>query len=89
MDAATRLEELAAEAAGCRDCPLWQDATQALFGSKFRIKHAEGAVLEFEGHPLVATLHPSAVLRARSSEDRSDAFDRLVGDLRRAAAIGR
>lgn len=197
MDAAARLEELATEAAGCRDCPLWKDATQtvfgegapeahlvligeqpgdvedregrpfvgpagrlldealeaadvrrdetyvtnavkhfkwtakgkrrihqrpnrteivacrqwfdaelevlqpdalvtlgatagqALFGSKFRIKDAAGAVLEFEGHPLVATLHPSAVLRARSSDDRSDAFDRLVGDLRRAAAIGR
>lgn len=195
MDPAARLEELASEAAACRDCPLWQDATQtvfgagsadarlvligeqpgdvedreglpfvgpagrlldealeaadvardetyvtnavkhfkwtakgkrrihqrpnrtevvacrqwldaelevlqpdalvtlgatagqALFGSKFRIKDAEGEVLEFEDHPLVATLHPSAVLRARSSEDRADAFERLVGDLRRAAAI--
>lgn len=195
MDPAARLEELASEAAACRDCPLWQDATQtvfgagsadarlvligeqpgdvedreglpfvgpagrlldealeaadvardetyvtnavkhfkwtakgkrrihqrpnrtevvacrqwldaelevlqpdalvtlgatagqAVFGSKFRIKDAEGAVLEFEDHPLVATLHPSAVLRARSSEDRADAFERLVGDLRRAAAI--
>lgn len=68
---------------------LGATAGQALFGSKFRIKHAAGAVLEFQEHPLVATLHPSAVLRARSSEDRADAFDRLVTDLRRAAAIGR
>lgn len=195
MDAAARLEELASEAAGCRDCPLWRDATQtvfgdgspdarlvligeqpgdvedreglpfvgpagrlldealaaaevprdetyvtnavkhfkwtakgkrrihqrpnrtevvacrqwldaelevlqpdalvtlgatagkALFGSGFRIKDAAGAVLDLEGRPLVATLHPSAVLRSRSSDDRADAFDRLVGDLRRAAAI--
>jgi uracil-DNA glycosylase len=66
---------------------LGATAGKALFGSKFRIKDAEGSVLEFEDHPLVATLHPSAVLRSRSSEDRADAFDRLVGDLRRAAAI--
>jgi uracil-DNA glycosylase family protein len=66
---------------------LGATAGQALFGSRFRIKDAEGAVLDFGGRPLVATLHPSAVLRARSSEDRADAFDRLVGDLRRAASI--
>lgn len=196
MDAAARLEELASEAAGCRDCPLWRDATQtvfgdgspdarlvligeqpgdvedreglpfvgpagrllddaleaagvprddtyvtnavkhfkwsakgkrrihqrpnrsevvacrqwldaeldvlqpdalvtlgatagqALFGSKFRIKDADGAVLDLDGRPLVATLHPSAVLRARTSDDRAASFDRLVGDLRRAAEIG-
>lgn len=67
---------------------LGATAGQALFGSKFRIKDAEGAVLDLEGRSLVATLHPSAVLRARGSEARADAFDRLVEDLRRAAAIG-
>jgi uracil-DNA glycosylase family protein len=195
MEAAARLEELASQAAGCRDCPLWQDATQTvfgdgspdarlvligeqpgdaedreglpfvgpagrllddaldaagvprdetyvtnavkhfkwtakgkrrihqrpnrtevvacrqwldaelevlqpdalvtlgatagqtLFGSKFRIKDAEGAVLDLDGRPLVATLHPSAVLRARTSKGRADAFDRLVGDLRRAGVL--
>ncbi len=196
MDPATRLEQLAADAAGCRDCPLWRDATQtvfgegaadarlvligeqpgdvedregqpfvgpagrllddalgaagidrdetyvtnavkhfkwtakgkrrihqrpnrtevvacrqwldaelevlqpdalvtlgatagqALFGSRFRIKDADGVVLDLDGRPLVATLHPSAVLRARSSEDRAESFDRLVADLRRASQIG-
>ena len=196
MDAGTRLEQLAADAAGCRDCPLWRDATQtvfgegapdarlvligeqpgdvedregqpfvgpagrllddaldaagidrgqtyvtnavkhfkwtakgkrrihqrpnrtevvacrqwldaelevlqpdvlvtlgatagqALFGSRFRIKDAADAVLDLDGRPLVATLHPSAVLRARTSEDRAESFDRLVADLRRAAQIG-
>jgi DNA polymerase len=30
--AAAALDELAAEAAGCRACPLWRDATQTVFG---------------------------------------------------------
>ena len=68
---------------------LGATAGQALFGSGFRIKDAAGSVLDLEGRPLVATLHPSAVLRARTSEDRAESFDRLVGDLRRAASISR
>ena len=67
---------------------LGATAGQALFGSRFRIKDADGAVLDLDGRPLVATLHPSAVLRARTSEDRATSFDRLVADLRRASEIG-
>lgn len=70
---------------------LGATAGQALLGSSFRIKDAEGAVLSFSGggadRPLVATLHPSAVLRARGRGDRDAMFDRLAGDLRRAAAL--
>jgi DNA polymerase len=65
---------------------LGATAGQALLGSSFRIKDAEGAVLSFEERPLVATVHPSAVLRARQRDDREALFGRLVGDLRRAAA---
>jgi DNA polymerase len=32
VEAVTRLEELRAEAAGCRNCPLWAPATQTVFG---------------------------------------------------------
>lgn len=66
---------------------LGATAGQALLGSGFRIKDAVDRVLTFEGRPLVATIHPSAVLRARDREERRDAFDRLVGDLRRAGAL--
>jgi len=66
---------------------LGATAGQALLGSGFRIKDAAGKVLAFEGRPLVATIHPSAVLRARDRDERRDAFDRLVGDLRRARAL--
>jgi len=64
---------------------LGATAGQALFGSAFRIKDAEGAVLDLDGRPLVATLHPSAVLRARERAERDAMFGRLVADLRRAA----
>ncbi|HEU5085175.1 MAG TPA: UdgX family uracil-DNA binding protein [Acidimicrobiales bacterium] len=66
---------------------LGATAGQALLGSGFRIRDAVDRVLTFEGRPLVATIHPSAVLRARDREERRDAFDRLVGDLRRAGAL--
>ena len=66
---------------------LGATAGQALFGSSFRIKDATDAVLEFEGFPVVSTLHPSAVLRARTDEDRGAMFSQLAGDLRRAAAL--
>jgi DNA polymerase len=66
---------------------LGATAGQALLGSAFRIKDAEGAVLSFADRPLVATLHPSAVLRARERAERDAMFERLAGDLRRAAAL--
>ena len=66
---------------------LGATAGQTLFGSGFRIKDAVGQVLDFEGFSVVATLHPSAVLRARTDDDRREQFDRLVADLRRAADL--
>lgn len=66
---------------------LGATAGQALLGSAFRIKDAEGAVLSFDERPLVATVHPSAVLRARERNEREALFGRLVDDLRRAAAL--
>jgi uracil-DNA glycosylase family protein len=67
---------------------LGATAGKALFGSRFRIKDAVDAVLEFEGYRTVATLHPSAVLRSRDEDQRRESFDRLAADLRRAAALG-
>ena len=66
---------------------LGATAGQALFGSKFRIKDAEDEVLDFEGYSVVATIHPSAVLRAPDEEARGAHFGRLVADLRRADAL--
>lgn len=66
---------------------LGATAGQALLGAGFRIKDAVDQVLTFGGRPLVATIHPSAVLRSRDRDERRDAFDRLVSDLRRASAL--
>ncbi|HJR25380.1 MAG TPA: UdgX family uracil-DNA binding protein [Acidimicrobiales bacterium] len=59
-------------------------AGETLFGPSFRVGAARGQVLELDGRPVVATIHPSAVLRAPSGDEREAAFEGLVGDLVRA-----
>jgi uracil-DNA glycosylase family protein len=72
---------------------LGATASQALFGSSFRLSRHRGEVLQLPAgdepqvpDPLVVvTIHPSAVLRA--GDDRQAMYDGLVADLRRAAAL--
>jgi uracil-DNA glycosylase family protein len=64
---------------------LGATAGQALFGASFRVGVARGQDLSFEGRRLVATIHPSAILRAEDDE-RARLHDDLVADLRRAAS---
>ena len=67
---------------------LGATAAQALLGSAFRITKAHGKVQEVAGlPPIIATLHPSAVLRARTDEDRHLQLRTLVEDLREVAAF--
>ena len=70
-------------------CRPWLAATagQALLGPSFRVGTARGTELELEGRPVVATIHPSAVLRDRNPDRRQVAFDGLVSDLRRAQGL--
>jgi uracil-DNA glycosylase family protein len=63
---------------------LGATAGQALLGPRFRVGASRGVALEVEGRPLVATIHPSAVLRARDHDERVASFDGLVADLARA-----
>ena len=65
-------------------------AAQAIFGASFRVTRQGGTVLPTSlGPPALATIHPSAVLRSRTSEERAAAVAGLVADLRvAAAAIG-
>ena len=72
-----------------RSCMVRLGATagKALLGGSFRVTKDRGALLplpaeEAEGARVVATLHPSAVLRA---DDRDAAYAGLVSDLRVAA----
>jgi DNA polymerase len=62
-------------------------AAQSLLGPGFSVIRERGRVLEVAGlPPVVATVHPSAILRAPDDE-RSLRMDELVGDLRVAAAL--
>lgn len=64
---------------------LGATAAQALIGPGFRVTREHGEVRpSVLGAPAVGTLHPSAVLRARSSEERKRSYRQLVADLRAA-----
>ena len=61
-------------------------AAQSLLGSSFKITKAHGKLQETEGFPpIIATLHPSAILRARTDQDRHSQMQTFVEDLRKAA----
>lgn len=69
---------------------LGATAAQGLLGSSFRITQSHGRVQDAPGlPPIIATLHPSAILRAQTDEDRHAQMRILVEDLRKAARIAR
>jgi DNA polymerase len=62
---------------------LGATAAQSLLGSSFKITQSHGKVQQAEGFPpILATLHPSAILRARTDEDRERDTKILQDDLR-------
>jgi len=65
---------------------LGATAAQALLGASFKITRSHGSVQHVEGlPPIMATLHPSAILRARTDEDRHEQMKVFRDDLRLAA----
>ena len=61
---------------------LGATAAQAIFGAHFRLMHQRGKMLPTSlVLPVLATIHPSAVLRARDDESRRLAYEVLVADL--------
>ncbi|MND03169.1 hypothetical protein D3C83_228630 [compost metagenome] len=44
-------------------------------------------MLDFDGRAVVATIHPSAVLRVQEPADRDEQYAGLVADLRRAVEV--
>ena len=66
---------------------LGATAAQAIIGRDFKITERRGEILPaVDGGPrLLATYHPSAILRARTPEDRERMLAALVGDLTIAA----
>jgi DNA polymerase len=66
---------------------LGATAGQALFGSRFRVGAARGQILDHDGRAVIATIHPSAVLRVQEPADRDVQYAGLVADLRRAGEL--
>jgi uracil-DNA glycosylase len=65
---------------------LGATAAQALLGRAFRVTQHRGEIIESMDHlPIVATVHPSAILRAQDDEARERQRQGFVEDLKRAA----
>ena len=61
---------------------LGATAAQALLGSSFRVSRQRGQFLESDLAPRVlATVHPSSILRAPDEEARALAYKGFVADL--------
>ncbi len=68
---------------------LGATAAQAIVGRTFRITEQRGEILPAvdDGPPILATFHPSAILRARTPDDRERSMATLVADLSTAGAF--
>jgi len=67
---------------------LGATAAQALLGSKFRVSQERGKFIESYLAPyIIATLHPSAILRAPDDETRHEQKRRFIDDLKKVADV--
>jgi DNA polymerase len=68
---------------------LGATAAQAIVGRDFRITERRGEILPpiVGGPPVLATFHPSAILRSRTPEDRERSMAGLIADLSTAASF--
>jgi uracil-DNA glycosylase len=65
---------------------LGATAAKALLGAQFRVSRQRGEVHEVDQRTMVATVHPSSILRG-PSEEREANFDAFVDDLRVVAGL--
>lgn len=76
------LEEIQPEMVIC----LGATAAQALLGKSFRVTQDRGLVLHQQGlPPLLATVHPSSILRSPDEKSRREARTAFIRDLKHAA----
>jgi DNA polymerase len=67
---------------------LGATAAQSLLGRDFRVTQQRGRPVESDLAPhVVATVHPSSILRQRSEEERDVAMKELVADLKVVAKL--
>ena len=66
---------------------LGATAAQALLGSDFRVTRQRGQIMASTfGAPIMATVHPSSILRARDDQSRREAMESFIADLRHLRA---
>jgi DNA polymerase len=69
---------------------LGATAAQALFGKGFRVTRDRGKLVPFALAPrALATVHPSALLRAPDEETRGREIERFIADLLQVAALSK
>src|SRR5918996_1061313 len=69
---------------------LGATAAQSVLGPQFKLMQSRGQVFPSAlAERVVATIHPSAVLRAPDSEGRRAAYDSLVADLKVVAKVAK
>jgi uracil-DNA glycosylase family protein len=67
---------------------LGATAAQALLGKTFKVSLQRGQLVESALAPkVIATVHPSSILRARDDAARHDEMRRFVADLKKVAAV--
>lgn len=67
---------------------LGATAAQALLGRRFRVTRSRGQFIASDLAPYVtATVHPSSILRVRTSEERAAARLQFIDDLRQVARV--
>jgi uracil-DNA glycosylase len=67
---------------------LGATAAQSLLGASFRLTHHRGEFLESSLAPyVIATAHPSSVLRAPDEDSRHQQEQQFVNDLKKVAAV--
>ena len=68
--------------------PLGATAAQSLLGRQFRVTKQRGVPVESDLAPhVVATVHPSSILRQETDEERQAAMAELVADLKVVAKL--
>jgi DNA polymerase len=67
---------------------LGATAAQALLGRSFRVTRDRGVFVDSDLAPhVIATIHPSAILRAPDDETRAGEMKRFIADLRTVARV--
>jgi uracil-DNA glycosylase len=73
---------------------LGATAAQTLLGSKFKVTESHGTIQDAvhagadgDYPPILATFHPSSILRAATDEDRQQQMEIFVSDLKKAEAF--